>query len=212
MSVGADVKEQTQERAPDRGEARRQAFLEAAREVFMTQGYEAASVNDVVRIAGGSMATLYAQFGNKGGLFLAVMADQRERFARAITPECTEGGTLEQGLQAMGEHYLRALLDRSNLAFYRIVAGESRKFPQDLQTYIATGNDTVREQIARLIKSAKEQINDPEMVAGFLVDAWRSRHHFKALADESYAITDTELSAHIRAVNDLVLNGARPRT
>ena len=40
--------------------ARRHAFLLAAREVFLEQGYEEASVNDVVRRAGGSLATLYA--------------------------------------------------------------------------------------------------------------------------------------------------------
>ena len=42
-------------RVPDRGVARRQAFLQAAREVFLEQGYEAASVNDVVRLAGGQI-------------------------------------------------------------------------------------------------------------------------------------------------------------
>ncbi|MBS0385347.1 MAG: helix-turn-helix transcriptional regulator, partial [Proteobacteria bacterium] len=46
----------------DRGVARRHAFLLSAREVFLEQGYEQASVNDVVRRAGGSFATLYAQF------------------------------------------------------------------------------------------------------------------------------------------------------
>lgn len=210
--TGADVKVQTQERGPDRGQARRQAFLDAAREVFMDQGYEAASVNDVVRIAGGSMATLYAQFGNKGGLFLAVMADQHERFVRAITPRCDEGGTLEEGLRAMGEHYLRAMLDRSNLSFYRIVAGESRKFPQELQTYIASGNDIVREVIAALIRTHDHAIRDPDLVASLLIDVWRSKHHFKALADQTYTLTEEQLRDHIASATDMVLNGARPRT
>ena len=64
--------------------------LQAAREVFLEQGYEAASVNDVVRRAGGSLATLYAQFGNKEGLFQAVTQDQHERFTRAMTPDSVD--------------------------------------------------------------------------------------------------------------------------
>ena len=62
-------------RALDRGVARKQAFLQAAREVFLEHGYEAASVNEVVRRAGGSLATLYSQYGSKEGLFLAVAAE-----------------------------------------------------------------------------------------------------------------------------------------
>ncbi len=130
---------QTIARTQDRGVARRHAFLQAAREVFLEQGYEAASVNDVVRRAGGSLATLYAQFGNKEGLFFAVLQDQHERFTRAMTPECVDHLQLEDGLQAMGERYVRGLLARENIAFYRIMIGEARKFPEQMRRYNATG-------------------------------------------------------------------------
>ena len=58
-----------------RGEARRRAFLDAAGKVFLAQGLGNASVNDVVRLAGGSLATLYQQFGSKEGLFLAMFEE-----------------------------------------------------------------------------------------------------------------------------------------
>ena len=93
----------------DRGVARRQAFLEAAREVFLDQGYEAASVNDVVRLAGGSLATLYSQFGNKEGLFLAVVQDQHERVLAAMTPSSVDDLSLEDGLKQIGAQFVRAI-------------------------------------------------------------------------------------------------------
>src|SRR5258708_28499552 len=49
--------------------ARRQAILEAAREVFLERGYGDSTVDAVVERAGGSKATVYALFGNKEGLF-----------------------------------------------------------------------------------------------------------------------------------------------
>jgi len=57
-----------------RGAARRQAMLDAACEVFLEHGFEGASVADVVRRSGGSLATLYASFGSKEGLFEAIVA------------------------------------------------------------------------------------------------------------------------------------------
>ena len=137
----------------DRGVARRHAFLEAAREVFLEQGYEAASVNDVVRRAGGSLATLYAQFGNKEGLFLAVTRDQQDRFVQAVTPECVDNLALEPGLQKIGEQFLTTILDKDNLAFFRIIVGEGRKYPQLLQRYSSSVADRVRAIITNYMKS-----------------------------------------------------------
>lgn len=200
-------------RAPDRGVARRQAFLQAAREVFLEQGYEAASVNDVVRRAGGSLATLYAQFGNKEGLFLAVTQDQHERFIRAITPDSVDHLPLEQGLQAIGEHYVRALLARDNLAFFRIIVGEARKFPEQLQRYISSGGaDKVRAVIASFLAARKANVENPEVAASYLLELWRSSHHYRALADDAYQLTDAALVAHVAAGVRFFLRAAQPLT
>jgi AcrR family transcriptional regulator len=200
---------QDSQRAPDRGVARRHAFLEAAREVFLEQGYEAASVNDVVRRAGGSLATLYAQFGNKEGLFLAVTEDQHERFTKAMTPECVDHLPLEEGLQAIGEGFVGALLERDNLAYFRIVVGEGRKFPEHLQRYISGGADRVRKVIASFLEKHRVDVEDEQMAASYLLELWRARHHYRALADDAYRVSDEELKAHVAAVIRFFLRATR---
>jgi AcrR family transcriptional regulator len=199
-------------RTPDRGVARRQAFLQAAREVFLEQGYEAASVNDVVRRAGGSLATLYAQFGNKEGLFLAVVQDQHERFIRAMTPESVDHLALEPGLLAIGEHYVRALLAPDNLSFFRIMVGEARKFPAQLQRYLSTaGADKVRDVIATFLQARNVPAPDPEMAASYLLELCRAKHHYRALSDDAYKVSDEQITAHVRAAIKFFLEGALPR-
>ena len=195
----------------DRGVARRHAFLVAAREVFLEQGYEEASVNEVVRRAGGSLATLYAQFGNKEGLFLAVAQDQHERFVAAMTPDCVDHMSLEEGLRAIGERYVHALLARDNIAFFRIIVGEGRKFPQLLQRHIAAGSDKIRAVVANFLKASAPGI-DAEASAPYFLDVLRSRHHYRALADESYGLSQAEIETHVRAGVGFFLNGALPRS
>lgn len=186
--------------------------MNAAREVFLEQGYEAASVNDVVRRAGGSLATLYAQFGNKEGLFFAVIQDQHERFMRAMTPDCVDHLPLEEGLQSIGECYVRALLARDNLAFYRIMLGEARKFPQQMQRYLSTGGaDKVRALIADFLKARDVMGGNAETAASYLLELWRSRHHYRALADDSYRVSDEEISEHVARASRFFLDGALPR-
>ena len=192
--------------------ARRQAFLNAAREVFLEQGYEAASVNDVVRRAGGSLATLYAQFGNKEGLFFAVLQDQHERFSRAMTPECVDHLPLEEGLQAIGERYVRALLARENISFYRIIIGEARKFPEQMRRYFSTaGADRVTSVLANFLRARDVMVEDAEYGASLLQQIWRSRHHYRAVVDDTYQISEKDISAHVKRTIRMFLDGALPR-
>ncbi len=199
-------------RTQDRGVARRQAFLQAAREVFLEQGYEAASVNDVVRRAGGSLATLYAQFGNKEGLFLAVVQDQHERFTRAMLSDCVDHMPLDDGLQAIGERFVHGLLERDNLAFFRIMIGETRKFPLQMRRYISTGGaDKVLAALANFLRARSVMTDDADTAASYLIELWRSRHHYRALADEAYTVSDAEIADHVRGAIAVFLNGTLPR-
>ena len=208
--VGRDL-ESGDARHIDRGVARRHAFLLAAREVFLEQGYEEASVNDVVRRAGGSLATLYAQFGNKEGLFLAVAQDQHERFVQAITPECVDHLKLEDGLQAIGERYLAALLDPRQSRLLPHHRRGRTQFPQLLAALHRHRAERVRAVVIDFLKSHAAQIEDPEIVAPYFLELMRGRHQYRALADETYSLSDKDLTQHVRNGVRFFLNGALPR-
>lgn len=211
--TAAQTKAEGEARPADRGVARRQAFLHAARDVFLEHGYEAASVNDVVRLAGGSLATLYAQFGNKEGLFLAFMQDQHDRFAREMRPPDNVGElALEDALQAVGEHFLRRLLQRDSLSFFRVMVAEGRKVPAPLRRYFTTGgaNLIYDELIEQLTRAGLDETDAKESV-GYFVELLRSRHHFQAISDDAYTVSDADLKAHVARAVRFLLNGLRLR-
>jgi len=203
---------ETEERGIDRGVARRQAFLKAARAVFLEFGFEAASVNEIVRRAGGSLATLYAQFGNKEGLFQAVTGEQQERFMRELLPNCAEDLPLEQGLQVMGEQLLNAMLTKDNLAFYRIVIGEGRKFPELMQRYLSGSAERTRNAVANYIavRAKREGLDMPnaERTASYFFEVVRGRHVYRAMADANYTLTPQEVTEDVRQGVQFFLHGA----
>lgn len=179
--------------------------------MFLEHGYEAASVNDVVRMAGGSLATLYAQFGNKEGLFLAFMQDQHDRFVREMRPtEPVDHLPLEQALQVVGEHFLRRLLQRDSLAFFRVMVSEGRKVPEHLRRYFTGGgaNQVYDELIRQLTKAGLSDVAAREGMLYF-VELLRSHHHFQAITDENYTVSDADLSAHVARAVRFLLNGLK---
>lgn len=205
---GAEPKSADDTRHADRGVARRQAFLAAAREVFLEHGYEAASVNDVVRMAGGSLATLYAQFGSKEGLFLAFMQDQHDRFAREMRPAKVDHLPLEEALQVVGESFLRRLLAPDSLAFFRVLVSEGRKVPEQLRRYFtSSGASMIHDELLSQIKRAGLDDAAARESIHYFIELLRSHHHFQALGDDAYAVSDADLKAHVARAVRFLLNG-----
>lgn len=203
------------ERARDRGVARRQAFLKAAREVFFELGYEAASVNDVVARAGGSLATLYAQFGNKEGLFQAVIRDQFDRFRQDVSVEAVKNMPLEQGLTHIGEQVLQVMMQPENLAFNRLLVNEGRKFPHLVRRIAISGAEESRIGVTQYLRDRSRAegrpIADPEGAAQALLSLLRMRHLFHAINDPTYTLSADEVRSHVRFTVDLLLHGVLPR-
>ncbi len=123
-------------RAPGRLEVRRERFLEAGERLFLSKGYAGASVNEIVRCAGGSLATLYSEFGSKEGLFAEIM---RRRAGRVFDHEMLQSGqakgkhksrSVRGALIALATRMLDLILSEDNMALYRISIGEGPRFPE----------------------------------------------------------------------------------
>jgi AcrR family transcriptional regulator len=73
---------------PQKGErpdgSSRAELIDAAAAVFAERGYDAASVDEVIRWAGLSKGTFYYNFSGKDDLFRAVLEDRVDRPARAL--------------------------------------------------------------------------------------------------------------------------------
>lgn len=206
-----------QTRPATRGEARRQAFLEAATDVFLEQGFEAASVNEVVRRAGGSLATLYSQFRNKDGLFLAVIEETTARFAAGMLAAIDQSIPLEKGLQEIGEQFVISLLQPRSLAFFRIMVGEGRKFPDLMTRFVEVGPERVRAAVAEYILARGPQENvhltpaEADLAGSYYCEMLRAKHQYRALSDDTYMLSEEEIAAHVRYAVRFLLDGLRSR-
>lgn len=206
-----DVKETERPGSAEaRGEARRRAFMDAARQVFLRDGYEAASVTEVVRIAGGSLATLYAQFGSKEGLFLAMAQERQKRLIESMAPARVDHLPIGDGLQVMGEHFLRAMIAPEAVAMFRVLLGEGHKFPEGLRRFISFSAEQVRSAVVAFLISHKANVPDPEDAASYFLDMLRGRYHFRALADPKFQLSDDDLKQHVAHVVAFFMAAVRP--
>jgi len=115
-------------RQSERAAATREALLSAARDVFTTQGFNEASITEVVARAGASVGSLYHHFGGKADLYLALFEDyqsrQEARAAQAVVAARNAGGTSPSELFIAGARaYLEGCWDDRALARLFLTGG-----------------------------------------------------------------------------------------
>ena len=85
---------------------RRQQLVQVARDVFAEHGFDAATLEQIAEQAGISRPILYSHFGDKQGLFEAVVEQEASRLKAVVMQSLIEPGESHQ------------LLERSLCAFF----------------------------------------------------------------------------------------------
>jgi AcrR family transcriptional regulator len=131
-------------------EDRRRRILEAAGDLFLKNGYASTSLNDIIRLAGGSKATLVAQFGDKAGLFAAVLESPAVEFARNLTAPPAEPPEIT--LQRFGEAILRFYLLPSALLAYRGVIAAGPENPEIARAFYERAHQRIVAPVAKQLR------------------------------------------------------------
>ena len=110
-----------------RTDAKRDAILKIASEVFLEMGYERTSMAAISARVGGSKATLYGYFPSKEAIFLTLA---RQFGAEHIDPALEELTTSKEDdlprlLQRFGERLLVFLASPTAMSAYRLVLAEA---------------------------------------------------------------------------------------
>jgi TetR/AcrR family transcriptional regulator, mexJK operon transcriptional repressor len=198
----------------DRASARRQAFVAAGRELFLERGYAATTCADVVARSGGSLATLYALFGTKRGLFEAILRDHAESVMR---PLCVEGvsNDPEIGLMAVGQRYLAGLLEPDVVAWWRALVAEAPHTPELREVFLSEEGGPIQQALAfYLAEQAKDgrlAIADAGRAAGQFLALVRGSLHHRALAGDASVSSSEEIDRHVRSAVHVFIHGYRPR-
>ncbi len=197
MSQSDSRPSETQVAEPETGRAelRRAAFLRAAREVFLEFGYEAANMAEIVRRAGGSLSTLYAQFGGKQGLFEAMIDSRVSELTEQMHIELAAHAPLREGLLRIGEAFLARTLQPDSVDVLRLMIAQARKFPEMAQQWMR-GPEAVRKALATYledrVKAGEIRIADCEIAAAIFFDLLRSRLQIRALLMPGYTPSEQE--------------------
>ncbi|RAH39216.1 TetR/AcrR family transcriptional regulator [Halomonas sp. SL1] len=194
-----------------RGVARRERLLDAARDVFLEQGYAAASVNEVVARAGGSLATLYKQFGNKEGLFTAAMERHIATAWEVLEAGQRDRQAPEEVLFELGRRMLALVLQPGVIRLVRGLAFEAERVPELGELFLTRGPDRTRAALADYLADQAARgrltLDDPREAAGLFMGMLLGEWHFDALLGRPMEWDAAQCEARARRCTEVFLSG-----
>jgi AcrR family transcriptional regulator len=134
MSVASDTSRSRGQRLPRR--ERRAQLLDAAREVFVAQGYHAAAMDDIAEAAGVSKPVLYQHVPGKLDLYLALLDQSSDALVAAVSEALAATADNKLRVQATVQAYFDFVDDPGGA--FRLI------FESDLTNEVA-----VRERVDR---------------------------------------------------------------
>jgi AcrR family transcriptional regulator len=119
-------------------DARREAILDVAQEVFLEEGFAAASMSTIAARLGGSKGTLYNYFRSKDELFKAYV-ERRCLWQQDELFEVLPGEPPEAALLRIARSFLGHILNETTLRNFAVIAAESERAPELGRIFYETG-------------------------------------------------------------------------
>lgn len=132
----------------------RAAVVDAARTLFLRQGYAGTTMEEIAALAGLTKRTLYNNYASKEALFTQIVTEviaYAEEFTRGLREELTVGindTNLRTTLDDLGRRLALGIVRPEVVALRRLLIGEAREFPALAAEYFDRAPGRVLETLA----------------------------------------------------------------
>jgi TetR/AcrR family transcriptional regulator, mexJK operon transcriptional repressor len=202
-----------------RSARKRHAIVDAARELFLANGYQGTSMDEIAALAEVSKQTVYKNFADKRQLFAEIVlraTSRADEFVRALPQVLADAPDLEAGLRTLARRYLAAVMQPELLQLRRLVISEAGRFPDLARDYYKLVPDhvmtTLAVQFGDLLEKGLLDIDDPVAAAGHYAFLVLGLPLDRAMfLGAEHGLTPAAMNKHADAAVGVFLAAYRPR-
>ena len=216
MSARAHLLEDT-DSSPDtsrQSDEKRRQILEGARQVFLADGFDGASMNDIARVAGVSKGTLYVYFSSKEALFAALIRDERRQQAEQVSQLDFSATDVRASLYAYGVALVGIMTRPDVVAQVRIVIAVAPKFPEIGRAFYESGPLHGRDKLAAFLLSQAQAerlvIADTKLAATHFIQLCQGETQKQMMFGIASALSRSEIEATVSAAVTVFMKAYGP--
>jgi AcrR family transcriptional regulator len=183
--------------------------LDGARTVFLRDGFERASVDDIAREAGVSKATIYAYFPDKQLLFLEVARLECRRQTEDAEASVDSDAPARVMLTVAAERIAAFLMSEFGQRMFRIVVGEGERFPGLGQEFYENGPGLIHDRLVHHMRCCVEggelTIDDLDLAADQFAQLCKAGVHEKLIFGMATSITPADVQRMVTGAVDMFI-------
>lgn len=190
---------------------RRDAIIEAARELFCEHGLSGTTLEMITAEAGGSRRTIYELFGNKDGVFEAVIRNCTGRITSIMAELNLSELPLRQALILYGETIMTALTSPDTIRYLRLFLSEVPRFPHlgkvFYESSLMAGRRILASRFEDLMATGQFPRTDPQQAAIFFICLLKADYDFRQMAYIGWEPHAKDMHSHVITAVDMFLRG-----
>lgn len=193
--------------------AKRIAILEAAKELFLRDGYVGTSMDAVAAEAGVSKLTVYSHFSDKANLFSAAVEAKSEEMLPSFALD--EGHDIEVMLHQVGCAFVRVINSDEAVGLHRLMAAQAGQDNDMARLFFEAGPERMIQRMETLLAGYQRQqqlmLDDPAVAAEYFFGLLQGCHHMQVLIGCTEPLNEEEVSRHVAGAVRVFLHGYAPR-
>ncbi|HEV2530620.1 TetR/AcrR family transcriptional regulator [Phenylobacterium sp.] len=195
-------------------DTRREAILDVAQDVFLEQGFAAASMSEIAARLGGSKGTLYNYFKSKDELFEAYVQRRCVLNLEEIYGVDDDAQSVRDTLSRVARAYLHRVLSDDNLRHFRLIIAEAERSPEFGRMFYEMGPRRGEQRLAERMSAWAEKglvaAPDPERAARHFLGLCQNRYFKARLCNYVPELSDAQIEAETTAAIDTFLRAFGP--
>ena len=192
-----------------------ESIVEAARKLFLREGFAGTSVDAIALEAGVSKATVYAHFKSKEGLFGEAMNGLCRGMGGFEVEERLPEGSPEEGLKIFAKRVLTPMLRPEVIAAFRTMIAQIDNFPE-LGTPLCKNGlekwvDSLAAYLAEQTKKGLLRVENPKLAANQFIGLVQGTIKTRALLGAGKSLGERQVDQYIDHAVKIFLHGTAAR-
>ena len=192
-------------------DSKRQAIIDSATRLFLTQGFRQVSMDRIATAAPVSKATLYHYFDGKNTLLAEVISQLCGSVQETLSQAEMEENHVELNLKNIAKSFVDLIFTEEALGLYRLMIAESRDFPGlGILVYQSSARKILPQlenYLQQLNATGCYHIENPVFAADAFLSLLKGDWHFQCLLGIKPRPSEAEKQTLINQAVDFYLRG-----
>lgn len=197
--------------------ARREKIKSVAFELFLTKGFQETSLNDIIKLSGGSYSNIYSSFHSKEGLFFEILDDVCKKHFNLIAfqTQTIKSGNLKEILTSFGLAFVDIFNQTQTVAFGKIIFSQVYDKNKHLKNWIEKNQQFFSYNILiELFQKQKNQYisSNAQKLAVLFYNMLKEPYHTYNILVDSPLMDTQQQKEHVDFIVNIFINGIEQKT